>query len=57
MADFTRHVKKSSEKDVSRFFDEWIYDTKSSGYLLDKKMSLESIFHLYEVEQDASADG
>ena len=57
LEDFTRHVKKSSERDLSRFFDEWIYGIKSSDYLLDKEMSLESIFHLYELEQDSSAGG
>jgi hypothetical protein len=51
LEDFIRHVKKSSEKDLGRFFDEWIYGIKSSSYLLDKQIPLESIFHLYEVEQ------
>ncbi len=51
LEDFIRHVKKSSEKDFARFFDEWIYGIKSSSYLLDKQIPLESILHLYEVEQ------
>jgi aminopeptidase N len=56
LEDFIRHVKKSSEKELAKFFDEWIYGIKSSSYLLDKKMPLESILHLYKVEQNASAD-
>lgn len=50
LEDFIATVKNVSGKDLQKFFDEWIYGTQSSNYLLDG-LSLEQILELYVVEQ------
>ncbi|MFC1543556.1 M1 family aminopeptidase, partial [Candidatus Neomarinimicrobiota bacterium] len=55
LEDFITTVKKVAGKDLQKFFDEWIYGTQSSDYLLGD-MSLKQILELYVVEQGAPAD-
>ena len=50
LADFVTTVKSASRVDLQKFFDEWIYGTQSSHYLLGD-LSLEQIVELYIVEQ------
>ncbi len=54
LEDFIRTAKKGSERDLKKFFDEWIYGTMSSGHLLDE-IPFEQILRFYEGEQAAPA--
>ncbi len=47
LEDFTRTAESVSEKNLEKFFGEWIYGTESSGHLL-KEMSFDQILNLYE---------
>ncbi|MHC4145424.1 MAG: M1 family aminopeptidase [Planctomycetota bacterium] len=49
LEDFITTVKKMSDKDLQKYFDEWIYGAKSSEHLLSD-LSLQQILQLYVVE-------
>jgi len=55
LEDFRRTAERVSGKDLQKFFEDWVFGTQSSRYLLGD-LSLEQILKLYVVEQSAPAD-
>lgn len=44
---FVNHAKKVTQKDISKFLEEWFYGTQSSEYLM-KKISVQEIINKYK---------
>lgn len=45
--EFINHAKKVSEIDLTKFFQEWIYSSKSSEYIINQ-VSIEEILKQYK---------
>jgi hypothetical protein len=49
--DFADHIKHSSKFNMTKCIQEWIFDTKSSKYILDQ-LSLDTIVNIYKNNMD-----
>ena len=47
VGNFVNHAKKVSQRDISKFLEEWFYGTQSSEYLM-KKISVQEIINKYK---------